>query len=398
MTFLPLVACFLRLAEALVFLNNTFNKLVCIYDFNFNCKRYYRQTIHQHPWDTEMGLKFEACHAWKRPFKLRMDTQLLPEDEKPITNQIALSTAQRIYQEQGFVLAKAATLNEAKVLVELIIGTSNKFPYASFGILEKRIEDQVSNPKCEWMNNYADAPSVPTLPHNEVGYSLNVPNHFIFYVEIPALVGGTSQLWDSVKLCGKIQARLPRLWDEYIQYGLEHCQFYPDENMECGRAALEAWIGPGINMYSKSLQKVFGLSRMGTLPTGVSPYVVWSWRDCGIQKCTRTRGIVEHSHGLACVNQFGVWSPKNFYNYNLTLAMHPYRVQLGNGRNISEEEWRVIYSIWEDQSFEIKLDAMDVLIVNNIRFAHGRTAYFGGQRSTKLLLYGEVSNLPNDVI
>jgi len=397
MTFLPIVACFFCLAEAL-FVNNTFNKLVRIYDFNFNRKKYHRQTIHQHSWDKEIGVNFESCHAWKRPFWLPVDTQLLPEHEKPITNQIALSTAQQIYQKQGFVLAKAATLNEAQVLVERIIGTSNKFPYASFGILEKRIEDNVSNPNCKWMNNYADASSVPTLPHNEVGYSLNVPNHFIFYVEIPALVGGTSQLWDSVKLCSKIQARLPRLWDEYIQYGLEHCQFYPDENLECGRAALEAWIGPGINMYSKSLQKVFGLSRMGTLPTSASPYVVYSHRDCGIQKCTRTRGIVELSHGLACVNQFGVWSPKNFYNYNLKLAMHPYRVQLGNGRNISEEEWHVIYSIWEDQSFEIKLDAMDVLIVNNIRFAHGRTAYFGGQRSTKLSLYGEVSNIPDDVI
>jgi len=426
MTFHVLVATLLPIMYAR-FVNSTHSKLSrnCINDFRYkelddqcfqSCLKYYNSG-----WYSANKFKAQSHEHWKlcnvdkyctsfdrrlsdgyrSTIKQQSQDQIIGgsiEDcqEKPVTDQTDLSTTQRIYQEQGFLLTKAPTIDDAQRLAERIIGSTTMFSYRKYGVVNERVDQADSNTNHASMPAYGDAPSVPTLPHNEVAYNLKFPAHFIFWMEVPAVVGGITQLWDSVKACGEIQARLPVLWDEYMQYGLEYCTFYPDENLDCGRAVLDAWSGIGIWLYSKSLQKMFGLSHIDALPNSTSPYIVYSQQDCGIQKCTRTLGIVETSHGLACVNQLLIWSPKNFYNYNLTLAMHPFRVQLGQGRTINEEEWRVIYSIYEYPRFQHKLTATELVIVNNIRFAHGRSPYSSdSQRIAKLLLYEEVNNIPN---
>ena len=95
----------------------------------------------------------------------------------------------------------------------------------------------------------------------------------------------------------------------------------------------------------------------------------------------------------------GIFSPQNFLNYDLMKAtMHPRVVRL-KGREITQEEWDVIYKIYEKPDFQHKLSNGELIIVNNLRFAHGRTPYSttdDQKRQSTIFLYGVVDNSPID--
>ena len=74
--------------------------------------------------------------------------------------------------------------------------------------------------------------------------------------------------------------------------------------------------------------------------------------------------------------------------------MHPRSVKLKN-REITNEEWKAIYQIYKPD-FQHKLADGELIIVNNLRFAHGRTPYknSGQKRRATIILYGLVDNTP----
>ena len=80
-------------------------------------------------------------------------------------------------------------------------------------------------------------------------------------------------------------------------------------------------------------------------------------------------------------------------NYDLKPSNFPRFVKL-NGREISQEEWNVIYGIYKPH-FQHKLSNGEMIIVNNLRFAHGRNPYSTDQkRKSTIFLYGVVDNSP----
>ena len=89
-----------------------------------------------------------------------------------------MTTVRNIYEEQGFVLLKATSHNEAKYLIEKITNTKKKFSYADFGLANQRVKEGKSDPTKASAFNYGDAPNVPTMFHNEVAYNLKFPEHF----------------------------------------------------------------------------------------------------------------------------------------------------------------------------------------------------------------------------
>ena len=73
--------------------------------------------------------------------------------------------------------------------------------------------------------------------------------------------------------------------------------------------------------------------------------------------------------------------------------MHPYTVRLKD-REITQEEWNVIYKIYKPH-FQHKLSNGQLIIVNNLRFAHGRTPYTTDyKRQSNIFLYGILDNSP----
>ena len=74
--------------------------------------------------------------------------------------------------------------------------------------------------------------------------------------------------------------------------------------------------------------------------------------------------------------------------------MHPYTVRLKD-REITQEEWNSIYKIYNKPHFQHKLSNGQLIIVNNLRFAHGRTPYTTDhKRRSNISLYGIVDNSP----
>ena len=312
-----------------------------------------------------------------------------------------LITARNIYEEQGFVLLQATTPDEAKNLIEKITNTDNIFSYSEFGLANQRVHQAKSDPAKASTYNYGDAPNVPTMFHNEVAYNLKFPKHFSFWMKQQAKIGGATLLWDSVKACSEMKQQIPEFWEEYRNGGLVYCTNHPNEETTCGRDILKSWIGEGINTYSKSLQELLGVEIIDKLPntSNQNPHINFSTTECGIKKCTHVRGMFNTSFGESCVNHLGIFSPQNFLNYDLMKAtMHPRVVRL-KGREITQEEWDVIYKIYEKPDFQHKLSNGELIIVNNLRFAHGRTPYSttdDQKRQSTIFLYGVVDNSPID--
>ena len=75
--------------------------------------------------------------------------------------------------------------------------------------------------------------------------------------------------------------------------------------------------------------------------------------------------------------------------------MHPWNLKLKN-RKITEEEWKVLLDISKPH-LEHRLSSGELMIVNNWRFAHGRTPYTGKRRAT-IFLYGVVDNTPSNLL
>ena len=215
-------------------------------------------------------------------------------------------TARKIYEEQGFVLLQATTPDEAKYLIEKITNTEKIFSYSEFGLANQRVDQAKSDPAKASTFNYGDAPNVPTMFHNEVAYNLKFPEHFSFWMNDQAKIGGATLLWDSVKACSEMKQQIPQFWEEYRNGGLVYCTNHPNEETKCGQEILESWISEGINTYSKSLQELLGVERLDELPNSQNLHINFSTTECGIKKCTHVRGMFNTSFGEACVNHLGI--------------------------------------------------------------------------------------------
>jgi len=298
-----------------------------------------------------------------------------------------------IYEEQGWVLLRVSTPEEAKMAIEKITKTDQVFSYNEFGLINQRKAVAADVDKKKGTENYSDAPHVPTLFHNECAYNLKLPAHFCFWMNQPATTGGATQILDSLKQTSDIKEKMPEFWEELRNTGLEYCVFHPDDQDKCGKEIADAWKNPGINTYSKSFQELLGVTELDGIPSHENPNIHYAKRECGIEKCTHVRGVINSTFGETTINQFSLWSPQNFYNYGLERRMHPYNLKLRN-REITDEEWKVLHDLSKPH-FKHRLSSEEMMIVNNLRFAHGRTPFTGVRRAT-IFLYGMLDNTPSN--
>lgn len=231
-----------------------------------------------------------------------------------------------------------------------------------------------------FLNGSAGAPSeLPVQFHNEMAYSADVPKHLAFAMLTQAGEGGTTTLADNLEVTAQLSDNLKKRLQET---GVCYVRNLSDESERGNEDFFMSWQGAfQTNDIAEAVRKA---TREDS-----SAWV----RDADRQ---RLRHIcwcpvfAEHpEHGVlyfsSILNRHGSWLDGHKVFGQLPHMERPYHCLWGDGAEFSEEDMAEIRDVHERCTIKVRLDQGDVLVMDNLRVAHGRTS-FVGDRLIGLLL------------
>jgi len=241
------------------------------------------------------------------------------------------------------------------------------------GVARKTIGDS------SFLNASAGAPAeLPVQFHNEMAYSANVPKHVAFAMVSQAGEGGTTLLADNVQVTKLLSAPLKsKLRDMGVQYvrnlNDESERDQPDYYLSWQGAFQTDVMEDAMN---KGNTEVSVLRRQGDGPR--LQQISWS----PVFFDHPTFGTLYFS---SILNRHGSWLDGHSVFGKMPHKDRPYHCVWGDGAEFSEQEIRELRAVHDESTLQVHLDKGDVIILDNLRVAHGRTSY-QGDRLMGLLL------------
>ena len=223
--------------------------------------------------------------------------------------------------------------------------------------------------------------------HQEMAYTKNPPDRIAFFCEKPAESGGHSTVGDMRRALDLID---PSVRNKFEALGLQLRRVLPSED--------RLHLKPGVQ---KPWSEVFGTSDVREVDRIVADKnwkAVWRndstlelWQD--LLPAVKVHPVTGES--IWC-NQAHFFSPICMINWarddsrtsdyetlSRAKASHPEMLDnifLGNGEAVSDEDASHVYSVLRSLEQPLLLGASDLLILDNIILAHGRTAFTGDRR------------------
>ena len=211
-------------------------------------------------------------------------------------------------------------------------------------------------------------PNQPMCVHHELSYAYEVPSLMLFACLVTPAVGGATPLADGAAVLGA----LPRdLVERFERQGWLLVRNYNDD------------IGA-------TIADVFGTNDRGAVERYCRANAIdFEWRDGGgLRTRQRRNAVVRHPRtGRRC------WFNQIAFLNEWTLApdvreylvdvygpdAQPFNTRFGNGDPIGPDIVHVINETYEAHSVREPWQAGDLLVVDNIRTAHGREPFEGAR-------------------
>src|SRR5262245_55120516 len=209
-------------------------------------------------------------------------------------------------------------------------------------------------------------PAQPMCLHHELSYALECPSLLLLVCLTPATAGGATPLADS----SAVLRALPRdLVDHFDRVGWVLTRNYNDE------------IGA-------SLADSFGTDD----PAAVERYclanaIVYEWLpDGGLRTRQRRSAIFTHPlrglrswfNQIAFLNEWTLDPEVREYMVDVYGADHlPFNTCFGDGEPIGPDVVHVIHRVYEEHAVREPWQAGDLMLVDNLRTAHGRDPFVG---------------------
>lgn len=230
-----------------------------------------------------------------------------------------------------------------------------------------------------WMDTSAGAPSeIPVQFHNEMAYSKKFPKHVAFAMVKQAESDGTTLLADNLHLTEllsiSLKQKLQRLGVQYIR----------NLNDDSQRDSPE--------FYTSWQQAFVTDDKQTALQKGNTEESILMPHEDGIRMKHITwcpTFYVHPDHGelyfASILNRHGSWMDNHPNWSHLPWAERPYHCVWGDGSEFSESELAEIRDVHTKSTIANRLVPGDLVVVDNLRVAHGRTPY-KGKRQMGLLL------------
>jgi alpha-ketoglutarate-dependent taurine dioxygenase len=262
----------------------------------------------------------------------------------------------------GFALLREAGIAsnaEFRALGERVTGES--IPYRDASTPRSLVDTGVYS-----ATDYPAELDIP--PHNEQSYSAVVPRYIAFYCQRPADTGGETVLAESAAWRERIS---PGTRERFEAAGVLYVRNFYD------------WLTPG-------WQTVFATdSRTEATKRCEASGGHCEWTADALRTTQHGPAVIRHP-----VSGVGLW-------FNQAHLFHPSRLDVdtrgaleelyepaamprsalyGDGEPIPDEPVAEILDAVERVACDVRLEAGDVLIADNLRIAHGRRAFAGDRR------------------
>jgi alpha-ketoglutarate-dependent taurine dioxygenase len=208
-------------------------------------------------------------------------------------------------------------------------------------------------------------PNQPMCMHHELSYRLEFPGLMLFACLTPPAEGGATGVADSTAV---LEALPPELVERFTRHGWLLDRSYNDE------------IGA-------SIAEAFGTGDRAAVEEYCRDNAIaFEWRDDGLRTRQRRSAVVRHPlTGARCwFNQIAFlseWTMEPEVREYLVDVYGPdglpFTTRFGDGEPIGEDVVRSLNEIYEAATVREPWQAGDLMLVDNIRFAHSREPYSG---------------------
>lgn len=230
------------------------------------------------------------------------------------------------------------------------------------------------------------------LLHQEMGYSSTYPTVLAFFCKTPATTGGATTLG----AIGAIEAQIPTdLLHSVRARGVLYRRHLRAPGATTGHPLLDAhhktWTD---SFYTEDRSEVETICRA----TGLT----WQWLDDGslmtdcltegfsLHPVTGERHWFNHIHPMASMREFhgvayhSAWV--DYYKRPESPLPLPFDVLFGDGTPINEELTDALFPVYRAMTVSFPWRTGDVMFVDNLLAAHGRSPYTG-ERNVQVALF-----------
>eukprot|EP00933_Yihiella_yeosuensis_P044197 TRINITY_DN39293_c0_g1_i1.p1 TRINITY_DN39293_c0_g1~~TRINITY_DN39293_c0_g1_i1.p1 ORF type:complete len:362 (+),score=65.94 TRINITY_DN39293_c0_g1_i1:71-1087(+) len=230
-----------------------------------------------------------------------------------------------------------------------------------------------------FLNGSAGAPSeLPVQFHNEMAYSANVPKHLAFAMLTQAGEGGTTTLADNVQVTAMfsdaLKAKLKAKGVRYIRNLLSEAEKDAPDYFMSWQGAFQT------KNVDEAMEKANNKTSVLRHHSDGRHLIHTTW--CPVFE---THPVLGELYFSSILNRHGSWLDGHSVFGKIPLTERPYHCVWGDGAEFSEEEIKEIRRVHEESTIYVHMDKGDVIVMDNLRVAHGRTAY-KGDRLIGLLL------------
>ena len=255
---------------------------------------------------------------------------------------------------RGFPIAGAEDFDAALGAFQL-----ENFPY------EGSLSNAVRRHRTERVFTANEAPpDVEIYLHHELAQTPVYPTRLFFYCETAPEAGGATPICRSDWLLARLRDRLPEFVARCERLGVRYINFMPaDEDMESGQ-------GRGWRALLGAENRVEAEARLKSLGYG------WSWFDGGVLRaCSPALPAVRTLPGGKSVffNQLvAAWR-----GWSDSRNEAERSISFGDHSEIPDEDMQIVAETAEEITVDLRWQAGDMALVDNMQVMHGRRPYSG---------------------
>jgi alpha-ketoglutarate-dependent taurine dioxygenase len=230
-----------------------------------------------------------------------------------------------------------------------------------------------------WMDTSAGAPSqIPVQFHNEMAYSKQFPKHVAFAMVMQASEDGTTLLADNLHLTELLSSSLKQ---KLQTLGVQYIRNLNDKSQRDSPEFFTSWQDAFLTEDETTALRKGNTeeSMLRRHEDGIRMvHITW----CPVFYVHPDHGELYFS---SILNRHGSWMDGHPTWNHMPLADRPYHCVWGDGTEFAEAELAELREVHEKSTIANRLVPGDIVVVDNLRVAHGRTAY-KGKRQMGLLL------------
>lgn len=222
-----------------------------------------------------------------------------------------------------------------------------------------------------FLNGSAGAPAeLPVQFHNEMAYGTAFPAYLTFAMLTQAGEGGTTKLADNAVVTRSFSSQLTQKLKEI---GVQYIRNLLDKSESGAPDYFMSWQGSfqtdDINEALRKASTTNAILRRH--PNGRH------WRHITWCPVFFTHPIHGELYFSSILNRHGSWLDGHSVFGKMSNTNRPYHCVWGDGSEISDDELKEIRDVHDKSTLYVHMDKGDIIVMDNLRVAHGRTSYKG---------------------